>query len=208
MIRKKGDTEMRTNLLASVTLAFFTVFHPLLALAQNQPGPLQPPWDWPAPHVPGTGPVPRGLLRTRLILRKRQQRVKHSEKGQRDGRQEVRSHFGISFLTDHCKATRLRRRPDSDRGRREGYDPREQLPEVLLVLIALERIGVFPERAVDRRPVRGGEEFFGEREHVLFFLAHVVPVPLDEPVHLPRELRKFLVPALFVADQALLDASQ
>jgi len=49
MIRKKGDTEMRTNLLASVTLAFFTVFHPLLALAQNQPGPQQPPWDWPGP---------------------------------------------------------------------------------------------------------------------------------------------------------------
>ena len=40
---------MRTNLLASVTLAFFTVFHPLLALAQNQPGPQQPPWDWSGP---------------------------------------------------------------------------------------------------------------------------------------------------------------
>src|SRR6266699_5771229 len=102
----------------------------------------------------------------------------------------------------------LRCRADPDRRRREADDAREELAEILLVPIALERIGVFPERAVDRRPVREGEQFLGEREHVLFFLAHVVPVSLNEPVHLPRELWKFLVPALFVPHQVLLDAAQ
>jgi putative membrane protein len=39
---------MKTNLSAFLTLAYFALFHPLLALAQqNQPGPQQPPWDWP-----------------------------------------------------------------------------------------------------------------------------------------------------------------
>jgi putative membrane protein len=40
---------MKTNLSAFSTLAFFALFHPLLALAQSQPGPQQPPRDWPGP---------------------------------------------------------------------------------------------------------------------------------------------------------------
>ncbi len=40
---------MKTKLSWFATLAFFALFHPLLALAQNQSGPRQPPWDWPGP---------------------------------------------------------------------------------------------------------------------------------------------------------------
>jgi putative membrane protein len=40
---------METKRSAFLTMAFFTLFHPLLAFAQQPTGPQQPPWDWPGP---------------------------------------------------------------------------------------------------------------------------------------------------------------
>ena len=47
---------METKRSAFLTVVFFALFHPLLALAQQPTGPQQPPWDWPGPwHMWGWG---------------------------------------------------------------------------------------------------------------------------------------------------------
>src|SRR6185436_6151188 len=66
---------------------------------------------------------------------------------------------------------------EPDRVRRESDDAREQLLEVAL-LHARDRVAVGGKGGVDRRPVFHREVALGERQHLLLFLAHVLPVEL------------------------------
>src|SRR5687767_14837548 len=97
----------------------------------------------------------------------------------------------------------------ADRRRRQVGDAREQVLEVALAH-AGDRVAVAGEGRVDHLPIFGFEVALGERQQLVLFLAHVLPVELvvglDRGLELARAARPGVLEeqqgALQLADQA------